>query len=258
MDHPDSPRLVTALHGPEWVLGVEGSPVEASIDLFRPGAGTSEHRLEAGRGHVRFFRWPAREPEEGEVGLVHRSYYRGGLPGRLVRRRYLWTGLARTRPVRELVLAATLHRWGLPVPDAVAARVHRRGPTWEGDLVTVEVPRSRTLADRIREGSAPPQLWAAAGRSVRRLHDAGAWHADLNVRNLLADDADRIWVIDWDRGQIRRVRPGWRQSNLLRLRRSLSREPALDAAARERWSCLMEGYMEDGGPSGPPAPEPVQ
>lgn len=246
MDQAPSVELVTISAGPDWVLAVADAPVVVAPELFRPGSGADERTLGGGRADVRFFRVPARDEDAPPVGLVHRRYVRGGLPGRFVRRRYLWTGLARTRPVRELVLAATLHRRGLPVPDAVAARVRRRGLVWEGDLLTVEVPDSRTLADRILAGTAPPELWAAAGRSVRNVHDAGAFHADLNIRNLLVDAADGVWVIDWDRGRLRRVRPGWRRANLLRLRRSLAKEPALDAAARDRWPDLMAGYLADG------------
>lgn len=256
MDPTTPPRLRTLQGGPDWIVAPHDAPVEVTPDLFHPGSGTGERRLEGGRGQVRFFRVPAASPGEGEVGLVHRAYLRGGLPGRLVRRRYLWTGLARSRPVRELLLAATLHREGLPVPDAVAARVRRRGLTWEGDLITVEVPGARTLADRILAGSAPPDLWSEAGRSIRKVHEAGAFHADLNIRNLLVDHRDQVWVIDWDRGRIRRVRPGWRQANLLRLRRSLSREPELDAAARHRWADLMAGYLETS--HDPPAGESAE
>jgi 3-deoxy-D-manno-octulosonic acid kinase len=53
--------------------------------------------------------------------FVLRHYLRGGLPGRLIRDAYLWTGERQTRAFAEWYLLSKLVRMGLPVPRPAAA-----------------------------------------------------------------------------------------------------------------------------------------
>ena len=92
-----------------------------------------------GRGAVRFLR--------SDNGCwVWRHYRRGGLMAKLSSDRYLWTGENRTRSFAEWRLLAELRRRELPVPVPVAARYIRSGLTYTADLITGELPASRTLA----------------------------------------------------------------------------------------------------------------
>ena len=62
--------------------------------------------------------------------------------------------------------------------------------------------------------------WAAIGRCLRRFHDAGVQHADLNARNIMLGEQGEVWVLDFDRGRLRA--PGaWSGRVLDRLERSL-------------------------------------
>ncbi|MDX5432144.1 MAG: 3-deoxy-D-manno-octulosonic acid kinase, partial [Halomonas sp.] len=128
---------------------------------------------------------------------VLRRYRRGGLVAKVSESRYLWTGLERTRAFRELRLTAHLHAQDLPVPRPVAAGVTRHGPTYTAALITVRIPGARTLAEYL-EGI-EPSLLERVGATVRRFHDAGLDHVDLNARNLLVDAAGTVWLIDLDR-----------------------------------------------------------
>ena len=91
--------------------------------------------------------------------------------------------------------------------------------------------------------------WIAIGRCLRRFHELGVCHADLNAHNILIGtgaelpaepvppDAplpvpryERVFLIDFDRGTLRK--PGfWKDDNLVRLRRSLEKI-SLGPAAR--------------------------
>ncbi len=145
---------------------------------------------------------------------------------RLSEHRYLWTGLERTRAFRELRLTAELFARGLPVPHPVAAGVTRHGPTYSAALITVRLPGARSLADRLND--ADPALLECVGATVRRFHDAGLDHVDLNARNLLVDAQGKVWLIDLDRCRLRS--PGqWQEANLQRLGRSLAKFGASDA-----------------------------
>ncbi len=174
--------------------------------------------------------------DAGEAQWVLRPYRRGGLIARLSERRYLWTGLERTRAFREMRLTAELHERGLPVPRPLAAGVTRHGLTYEAALITVRIAGARALAELLLTNDADEALLERVGATVRRFHDAGLDHVDLNARNLLVDPRGKIWLIDLDR--CRRRRPGkWQAANLERLQRSLGK---FDAA--ESMPAIRQGY----------------
>ena len=90
-------------------------------DWFHPAFWESEGSVKvtpAGRGSAWFV-----SSSRGEFVLRH--YLRGGLPGKVVRDRYLWTGEAQSRPFRESVVLDHLANAGFPVPRVVAARIER-------------------------------------------------------------------------------------------------------------------------------------
>ncbi len=169
---------------------------------------------------------------------VLRHYHRGGLPGRLIENSYFWRGDAATRPVRELRLLAQLAENGAPVVRPVAARVLRSGLRYRGDILTVRVMNARTLGECA--ATLGTEDWAQIGAAIRRFHNAGGWHADLNAHNLLLSP-DGVFVIDLDRGRL--VPPGTaqQQRNLDRLERSLSKLGLLPAAS-DGWQALLNAY----------------
>ncbi|MDR5868644.1 3-deoxy-D-manno-octulosonic acid kinase [Halomonas koreensis] len=174
--------------------------------------------------------------DAGAAEWVLRPYRRGGLVARLSASRYLWTGAERSRAFRELRLTAHLFAQGLPVPRPVAAAVFRDGIAYEAALITQRLPGARALAERLADGTADAALLRRVGRVVRRFHDAGLDHVDLNARNLLVDADDRVWLIDLDRCRLRA--PGkWQAANLERLARSLARFDAASAMG-----AIREGY----------------
>jgi 3-deoxy-D-manno-octulosonic acid kinase len=178
-------------------------------------------------------------------GFVLRHFWRGGLIGRVLDDSYLWLGLSRSRPVREWQLLDTLHREGLPVPRPAALRVSHRGLLYRADLITLQLPRTRTLADLLQQGPPAPELWQRVGAVIGRLHRRGAFHADLNARNILLDDQHAVYLIDWDRGRLLRPAPAWQQRNLERLRRSLEKLSGLLSPFHYRpadFAQLLLGY----------------
>lgn len=209
--------------------------------LFDPAWWTSVGRLigpaDEGRGTVFFLR-----SETGDWALRH--YQRGGLVGRVVNDRFLWSGAERTRSFREWRLLARLAKDGLPVPGPVAARYLRAGRYYTADLITLRIPGARPLSACLAEGPLDRKVWRTVGGCLRRFHDANVFHADLNAHNVLLDDADSAWLLDFDRGRIRQD-SGWRRSNLERFLRSLNKirmaDPGITFGEQE-WSQVMDGY----------------
>lgn len=192
-----------------------------------------------GRGAALFIDADARQ-------LVLRHYRRGGWIAQLSPDRYLWRNEALTRPYLEWHLLYAMQRAGLPVPVPIAARYRRVGRwRYTADLITERIPAALSLAALLRAAPLALSGWIALGRCLRRFHEDGICHADLNAHNVLLDDAGDVWLVDFDRGRLRH--PGyWCDGNLVRLRRSI--EKVTDGLPPERfseadWASLLDGYF---------------
>ena len=168
-----------------------------------------------GRGSIHFI-------DDGRRHWALRRYLRGGVPAFVSRRHYFWFGEQRTRSFRELLLLDLLKQRGLPVPAPVAACYRRTVLTYVADLITERIVGARSLSELLAAGAMDDARWAAIGRCLRRFHDEGVQHADLNAQNILLDPHGQVWVLDFDRGRERA--PGaWRERALDRLARSLAK-----------------------------------
>lgn len=168
-----------------------------------------------GRGSVDFLDAGGRE-------WVMRRYLRGGWAARLARDRYLFLGEERTRAFRELRLLGRLLELGLPVPAPVAACYRRWPLTYRAALITERLPRATALSAMLAAGRVDRARWSAIGACLRRFHDAGVHHADLNAHNIMLGEGGGVWLLDFDRGRLREPGP-WRERVLERLARSLAK-----------------------------------
>jgi len=174
---------------------------------------------------------------------VLRRYRRGGFVGRWIEDSFIYSGAERTRSFRELRLLTLLYERGLPVPRPVAAQYRRSGLRYTADLITARIAADK-LSSWLARAPVPEQVWREIGRMLARFHAAGVWHADLTAHNILLDAEGRPYLLDFDRGRIRR--PGrWRQRNLARLLRSLRKIRADVSEApypEPQWQWVLAGY----------------
>lgn len=177
--------------------------------------GERAQRVSAGgRGAAWFVQTPA-----GEAVLRH--YRRGGMAARLTHSRYLWRDEAHTRSVAEFRLTQRLRALGLPVPAPMAAAYWRDGLTYRAAILLRRVPNVCSLAEQLRQDIETTQ-WNETGGLIAAFHRVGLDHADLNAHNILFEnDSGKAWLIDFDRGCLRKPQTAWRVRNLERLRRSL-------------------------------------
>lgn len=124
--------------------------------------------------------------------------------------------------------AVRLRAAGVPTPDVIAAGWRRvAGPLCALALFTEAIPGSSVheqLLANPRQAARRRVILRAAGETVRRMHDAGFLHADLNLANLLVEagaGGTRVHIVDLDRGRFM-VGLGPREAlgNLRRLIRS--------------------------------------
>jgi 3-deoxy-D-manno-octulosonic acid kinase len=234
----------TAVRGPagQGAIFTNAAPgIEVGMPWFEPRYWIARGALvgsEPGRGAAVLFEHAGRR-------FVLRHYRRGGLVAGISADQYLWLGEARTRPVRELQLTLRMHAAGLPVPLPLAARYEQQGAAYRADIITEYLPDTLTLAQCLAAGEVGLPVWAAIGRCIRRFHDYGLCHADLNAHNILLRGESEVFLIDFDR--CARRKPGlWRDANLARLRRSLDaledqrQEPRFDDT---QWQCLLAAWF---------------
>jgi 3-deoxy-D-manno-octulosonic acid kinase len=177
--------------------------------------------------------------------LILKHYYRGGLVARFVKDSYLGFSIEKTRAFREFRLLKKMYKLGLPVPVAVAARVDKGLFSYRADLVTREIEQVKTLADMLSSQKIDDYLWQEVGACIKRFHQHDIYHADLNARNILLDEAKKLYLIDFDNSTIRSGSASWKMANLARLQRSLlkfcNNTPGFHFT-ESNWLALLEGY----------------
>ena len=194
-----------------------------------------------GRGTTFFVQHQGRD-------FVLRHYQRGGLVAKISHEKYFWLGLRFTRPWKEWVLLEKMLDKGLPVPCPAAINVKRKGFSYTANIMMHRIPNARTLmhilmAEELAEGH-----WISIGSVIRRFHEEGIYHADLNANNIMLDDGGRCFLIDFDRCEIRKPKLKWQKENLLRLKRSLNKillNQNIFYFTDENWRSLLRGYGWD-------------
>lgn len=199
IDEPAGSALVAR----PWCLAVAGALLDRT-DCTPVSLG--------GRGEVWRFPLP-----EGH-GIV-RPYRRGGLMRLVLHNAFF----LKNRPLHEFRVHLYLYRSGLAVPEPLGVAWRRRGLLFSGALATRELT-GRHLQDYLAAAPRYPEdTLRRVGSLIRELHDAGVYHADLQVRNVFVG-VDRVYLMDFDRARRRtRLSKLSRARNLLRLRRSFAK-----------------------------------
>jgi len=216
---------------------------EGYLEALRQPRGLEAATTSGGRGQLRRIALP-----DG-VAVVRRSV-RGGLLGPLLGHWSLDGG----RFLREICLSEAMRRRGIPTPEMIGGVRWRRFPglfRWE--IATREVEGARTLAealDQATDRESAGTLLEAAARLLRRFHDAGFLHRDLNAQNIIFAPGGEAMIVDLDGARLLpKVSPRQRLNNLARLYRSLHK---LGVAPRvvsdEDWRRFFEAYAR-GEPS---------
>ncbi len=177
--------------------------------------------------------------------FVLRHYMRGGLVGKLIKDSYVYSGADKTRSFLEWRLLDKLASNNMRVPRPAAARYVHRGTFYTADIITVRIPDIVPLSQYIADHNPDEAFWNSVGAAIREFHAAGVYHADMNAYNVQIDVDGLVWMLDFDKGALRKPGP-WQQQTLSRLHRSLMKIIGLDPRLHFRsrnWEQLLEGYF---------------
>lgn len=218
------------------------------IGIFQPAAhiGRAVH-MATGSGRGQAYR-----VEHHNQTWVLRHYRRGGWIARWVQDTYPASPTASSRAMEEFLLLREMVSVGLPVPEPVAARCQRTRPGWgrhsryRADIAVVCLPQTLNLVQHLHERALGASVWYRIGQAIAQLHRHQIFHSDLNAHNLLVNDQQDVFIIDFDKCR-RRAGHGWKPDNLARLLRSLRKEQKIHNGAwhwteSADWPALLQGY----------------
>lgn len=226
---------------PNTILLKSDPTLPLSTTWFDPEFWQSQQALTGtgnGRGAVWFI--------NSQFGkFVIRRYRRGGLIAKFNKNRFLFTGLANTRPWLELSLLETMNNLSLPVPRPIGGIFTVKYGFYQAELLTETITNAEDLFDIIKSNRSDKVDWCEIGKVIKHFHNNGIYHSDLNCHNIMIDEQDKVWVIDFDKCEQREPNQEWKLSNIDRLKRSIDKESNKHSnfhVSEELWQAFLEGY----------------
>ena len=222
-----------------WILSNPDKVPDINSQWFNDKYWLNEGRLlgaSSGRGSA----WMVKSKNNK---MMLRHYYRGGLPAKFIKDKYLWTGLNRTRSIKEFRLLQLMKNISLPVPEPIAAQVIKKGFFYEANLLIEYLPNSSTFAQILNEEN-HEENWQDIGKTIAKFHKQGINHSDLNASNILV--GEKIHLIDFDNSTQMKTKRSWQKSNLNRLKRSIDKLTDVEFidTNMKKWKLLLESYNQ--------------
>ncbi len=167
-------------------------------------------------------------PLKGGKRMVIRHYLHGGLFSALTRDLYLFG----SRSFQELALTVQIRAAGISTIEPIGA-IHRIfRPFYKAYLLSLEVSGAKDLIQYFEEIGPHPsrerllhkrRTIRSAGLLVHQFHEAGFFHGDLQLKNILVS-GEQLFLIDFDHSyQKELLTPDEKKKNLLRLNRSVEK-----------------------------------
>lgn len=180
---------------------------------------------------------------DGRRCLQLRRLRQPHLPAAVAVDRFVWLGEARCRAWQQLQASVAAQAAGLCRAPVIAVRWRRQGWFYSADVLSVHLDSLPTLAQQLAAGAVTLEVWAAAGRCLRRHHDAGISLPAASATTLRIGGPEGVQVGDYHRA--RSAVSGMRAAaDLVNLRRSLERiaDDAGHGVDDVSWHCLLAAY----------------
>jgi len=225
-----------------WIIANDRIKSEVNSRWFEDSYWLNQGRLlgaSSGRGSA----WMVKSNHDK---MMLRHYYRGGIPARFNKDKYLWTGLKNTRSFSEFHLLKKMIDLNLPVPAPIAAQACKKGAFYQANILIKYLPHQWTFADLLNSNEDEiVNTWQNIGETIALFHNHGIYHADLNANNILIDGSI-IYLIDFDHSKHCQPRKRWQQANLKRLKRSIDKLTESDYIGTNelKWHSLLQAYQQ--------------
>ncbi|MBI4712734.1 MAG: hypothetical protein HY762_05470 [Planctomycetes bacterium] len=189
--------------------------------------------------------------------VIIRRYKRGGLAGLVLPDIFLGSG----RAGQELVVTEKARAAGAPVPEALGIVIKPVfGYLCRIYIITRQITGATTLYETLLSLknitdsalllSQKTKLIKAVSQAVFKLHNAGVWHADLQLRNILIN-GNTAYLIDFDKAKYyKQLSLAQKVGNLIRINRSLLKLKLFGVTATDKIRFLKE-YFGGEWPSAP-------
>ena len=240
------PEGFVRAHGPGgriWILR-SGIPLARDPERWDAWLAGREGRVltrEGGRSPSRLIQL------EGIGQAVIRRYMHGGLLAGLTQDLFP----AGSRPIREIKASEGIRLKGVATPEVLAVYSRRALPGLHRScILTRLVLQAENLRQWLGRAGREPVQWgpilSQVARAVFSLHEAGCFHRDLNLGNLLVAPTG-IWILDLD-GAVMKNSLGVRErgANLMRLYRSLCKETGMSEPLSPRQRARFLRYYAGG------------
>lgn len=192
-------------------------------------------------------------PLEDGRRMVARQYSHGGLLRAITGKLYFFGA----RSFRELALTEEIRSCGIPTIQPIGA-IHYRifYPLYHAYFLSLEVSQAADLIQYLRQFGtrcsrqtlpSKRKTIRSAGLLIRQFHQAGFFHGDLQLKNILIV-GEQLLLIDFDRSYRKpKLSNREKMKNLLRLNRSVEkwRRLGLPITRTDRWRFFLAYAGDD-------------
>ena len=163
--------------------------------------------------------------------FVVRDYWHGGLFGKILRDIF-WD---RLRPLRELSICEAAGKSGIKTTEVIAIVKNKiLGPLYKCQLVSREITGAIDLMELLLHPEKNKlvvqkrHIVNRVAKAVKEMHDAGIYHADLHLKNVLVQFTEGgsvdVYIIDLDKSILYdKINFHKRMCNIMRLDRSVEK-----------------------------------
>lgn len=140
--------------------------------------------------------WPS---SDDSVSWCYRQYLRGGLVGKIISSHFFRYAKLAHRARDEFLMLLKMRMLGLPVPRPIVAKETQGVMTLSNEIIIEQIPNTQNLFEilSLREMSENEAL--KLGKMLANFFQYNVHHTDLNLRNVLLNDAGEFFLIDFDK-----------------------------------------------------------
>lgn len=146
--------------------------------------------------HIADALWPA---PDATVSWCYRQYLRGGLVGKIISSHFFRYAKLAHRAQDEFLMLLKMRMLGLPVPRPIVAKETQGVITLSNEIIIEQIPNTQNLFEILNHREMSKDEAFKLGKMLANFFQYNVYHSDLNLRNVLLNDAGEFFLIDFDK-----------------------------------------------------------